>query len=64
MMATTTCSQCNASYPSVLAQCPSCKTSESGKPTAPTDIRKYIPLIVALDLVIMGGFLFYFFVLR
>ena len=63
-MATTTCSQCNANYPSLMKTCPSCKAPAPGRQVGPTDIKKLVPWIVALDLVIIGGFLFYFFVLR
>lgn len=63
-MATTTCPQCNASYPSMLKNCPSCKAPASAPQAGRTDIKKLVPWIVALDLVIIGGFLLYFFVLR
>ncbi|MNR75441.1 hypothetical protein D3C86_520650 [compost metagenome] len=63
-MATTTCSQCNASYPSLLKTCPSCKAPAGGPLAGSEGIKKVLPLIVALDLVIIGGFLLYFFVLR
>jgi hypothetical protein len=47
-----------------MKTCPSCKAPASSPQAGPTDIKKLMPWIVALDLVIIGGFLFYFFVLR
>ncbi len=63
-MATTICSQCNASYPTIMKACPSCKTAPSGPKISSADIKKYIPLIMAVDALLIGGFLIYFFVIR
>ncbi len=63
-MATSTCSQCNSSYPSMLKACPACKSEAPSRTAAPSDIKKFVPLIVAVDVLLIGGFLFYFFVLR
>lgn len=58
-MPTTECPNCKSTYPSVLKTCPSCGKSALVT-DAKFDIKKFIPLIVAADLVIIGIVLYVF----
>lgn len=58
-MPTTECPNCKSTYPSVLKTCPSCGKRVLAS-DAKIDIKKFIPLMVALDLVIVGIILYVF----
>jgi hypothetical protein len=48
----------------MLNTCPSCKTAADSSQARSVSIKQLVPWIVAADVLLIGGFLFYFFVIR
>lgn len=61
-MPTTVCPHCQTGYPDVLSACPSCgKAAQADTGKKPVDLKKVLPLIVIMDLLVIAVVLFVYF---